>query len=261
LDADSRRLLDRIGSGSSEGINRLVADFNRPRTELSPGTLLTREWDGHLQRVMVLADGFSWNGKTYRSLSKVACAMTGTAGPDRGFSAWISSPLLHGQAEQARSVRRVPAADIEALVSIVVVSARVAGSASQTRSMAARAADELPRPGKGQHFGMHAYYGKMAPRSRKYDPMNALRCYRCTGADGYRFSGKAVCNNGPVRSDQLEKVVWDQVRALFEEPRRVTDEYRRRITQARDGAAMPDEIVCLDRQITSLRRGIGPAHR
>jgi hypothetical protein len=78
LDADSRRLLDRIGSGSAEEINRLVADLNRSRTELRPGTLLTREWDGHLQRVMVLADGFTWNGKTYRSLSKVAFAMTGT---------------------------------------------------------------------------------------------------------------------------------------------------------------------------------------
>jgi Protein of unknown function (DUF2924) len=78
LDADSRRLLDRIGSGSSEGIDRLVAAFNRTRTELRPGTLLTREWDGHLQRVMVLTDGFSWNGKTYRNLSKVAFAMTGT---------------------------------------------------------------------------------------------------------------------------------------------------------------------------------------
>jgi len=78
LDADSRRLLDRIGSGSPERIDRLVADFNRSRTEVRPGTLLTREWDGHLQRVMVLADGFSWNGKTYASLSMVALAMTGT---------------------------------------------------------------------------------------------------------------------------------------------------------------------------------------
>jgi hypothetical protein len=78
LDADSRRLLDRIGSGSSERIGRLVADLNRSRTELRPGTLLTREWDGDLQRVMVLANGFSWNGKTYPSLSKVAFAMTGT---------------------------------------------------------------------------------------------------------------------------------------------------------------------------------------
>jgi hypothetical protein len=78
LDADCRRLLDRIGSASSEAITKLVADLNRPRTELRPGTLLTREWDGQLQRIMVLADGFSWNGKTYRSLSKVAFAMTGT---------------------------------------------------------------------------------------------------------------------------------------------------------------------------------------
>jgi hypothetical protein len=76
LDADTRRVLDRIGSGTSEGIERLVADLTRSRTELRPGTLLTREWDGHLQQVMVLADGFTWNGKTYRSLSKVAFAIT-----------------------------------------------------------------------------------------------------------------------------------------------------------------------------------------
>jgi Protein of unknown function (DUF2924) len=78
LDADSRRLLERVGSGSSAGINRIVADFKRSRIELKAGTLLTREWDGHLQRVMVVADGFSWNGKTYPSLSQVAFAMTGT---------------------------------------------------------------------------------------------------------------------------------------------------------------------------------------
>jgi hypothetical protein len=77
-DLDTRRVLDRIGSGSSKGIDRLVADLSRSRTELRPGTLLTREWDGHLQRVMVLADGFSWNGKTYRSLSKVAFAISGS---------------------------------------------------------------------------------------------------------------------------------------------------------------------------------------
>jgi hypothetical protein len=92
LDADSRRLLDRIGSGSTDAIERLVADLNRPRTELRPGTLLTREWDGHLQRVMVLADGFSWNGKTYRSLSNVAFAMTGTRWSGPRFFGLDKSP-------------------------------------------------------------------------------------------------------------------------------------------------------------------------
>ena len=98
LDADSRRLLDRIGSGCSEGINRLVADFNRPRTELRPGTLLTREWDGHLQRVMVLADWFSWNGKTYPSLSQIAFAITG--------SRW-NGPRFFGLRDKAASEARL----------------------------------------------------------------------------------------------------------------------------------------------------------
>src|SRR2546430_5602818 len=46
LDADTRRRLDRIGSGSLDETDRLVADLHRSRTELKPGTLLTREWEG-----------------------------------------------------------------------------------------------------------------------------------------------------------------------------------------------------------------------
>jgi hypothetical protein len=76
LDPDTRRLLDR--SGDPIEIGRLAADRNHRRTELRPGSLLVREWGGQTQRVMVLADGFAWNGKTYRSLSKVASAITGT---------------------------------------------------------------------------------------------------------------------------------------------------------------------------------------
>jgi hypothetical protein len=78
LNADTRRLLDRMEFETPDGIGRLVADLNRSRTELRPGPLLTREWDGYLHRVMVVADGFTWNGKIYRSLSKVAFAITGS---------------------------------------------------------------------------------------------------------------------------------------------------------------------------------------
>ena len=55
-----------------------LASFDQKRTELTPGTVLVREWDRQSQRVMVMADGFAWNGQTYDSLSKVAFAITGT---------------------------------------------------------------------------------------------------------------------------------------------------------------------------------------
>jgi hypothetical protein len=41
-------------------------------------TVLVREWDRQSHRVMVLAEGFAWNGQTYDSLTKVAFAITGT---------------------------------------------------------------------------------------------------------------------------------------------------------------------------------------
>jgi site-specific DNA recombinase len=103
----------------------------------------------------------------------------------------------------------------------------------------------------------YSYYGKTAPRTRDYDKTNVLRYYRCTGADGYRFEGEALCCNPPVRADHLEQVVWDRVKALLKEPERVADEYRRRLTQAADGAAAPEEVARLDKQMTALRRGIG----
>ena len=54
------------------------SSFDQKRTELTPGTVLVREWDRRSQRVMVMSDGFAWNGQTYESLSKVAFAITGT---------------------------------------------------------------------------------------------------------------------------------------------------------------------------------------
>jgi len=52
---------------------------NAGRSHADSGALLTREWNGNLERVMVLERGFAWNGETYGSLSQVANAMTGTS--------------------------------------------------------------------------------------------------------------------------------------------------------------------------------------
>jgi hypothetical protein len=76
LDVESQRLLDR--SLSPEEAGQRAVDQGRRNADLRPGTVLGREWYGHMQRVTVLTDGFSWNGKTYTSLSKAAFAITGT---------------------------------------------------------------------------------------------------------------------------------------------------------------------------------------
>jgi hypothetical protein len=76
LDTESRRLLD--GPGSPDDAGKRAVDPGRLTADVKPGTILVREWNGRMQRVTVLAEGFSWNGKIYPSLSKIAFAITGT---------------------------------------------------------------------------------------------------------------------------------------------------------------------------------------
>jgi len=76
LDIESRRVLDR--SGSPEKAGKKAANLVRQIADIRPGTSLGREWNGRMQQVAVLAEGFAWNGKIYRSLSQVALAITGT---------------------------------------------------------------------------------------------------------------------------------------------------------------------------------------
>jgi hypothetical protein len=79
LDHATLQVLDRtVAEEAGLAISARLASFDQKRTELSPGTVLVREWDRRSQRVMVMADGFAWNGQTYDSLSKVAFAITGT---------------------------------------------------------------------------------------------------------------------------------------------------------------------------------------
>jgi DUF2924 family protein len=78
FDKSIRRILR---SGKEDGLG---APFDRrePQTRegvgLKAGALLVREWKGRLERVMVLEEGFAWNGQTFGSLSQIAKKMTGT---------------------------------------------------------------------------------------------------------------------------------------------------------------------------------------
>ena len=79
IDHETRQLLDRTGAKESgAAMSARLVSFDQKRTEMTPGTVLVREWGRRSERVMVMSDGFAWNGQTYDSLSKVAFAITGT---------------------------------------------------------------------------------------------------------------------------------------------------------------------------------------
>ncbi len=76
LKPETRARLEALGEqldGGNVVLRRIRAD-ERPIA----GTRLVREYHGVEQTVTVLADGFEWEGRPYRSLSAIARAITGT---------------------------------------------------------------------------------------------------------------------------------------------------------------------------------------
>ena len=69
---------------AAQGLRRAVC---ASASALSPGTRLLREWQGRTHHVTVLASGFEYDGQSFRSLTAIARAITGTA--------W-SGPLFFG---------------------------------------------------------------------------------------------------------------------------------------------------------------------
>jgi hypothetical protein len=85
-------------------LRRIAQEFNdtgeatiRARPALKPGSRLLREWQGRTYEVLVLDDGFSWQGTRYRSLSAIARQITGTP--------W-SGPLFFGLKPNRPATRR-----------------------------------------------------------------------------------------------------------------------------------------------------------
>jgi hypothetical protein len=76
------RSIQRMLRSSQEQDAAIPFDRRAPQTRvgvgLKAGALLVREWNGKLERIMILEEGFAWNGQTFGILSQVAKAMTGT---------------------------------------------------------------------------------------------------------------------------------------------------------------------------------------
>jgi len=85
----AHRIQEKAYGGLSRPAQRLLDQMMRayaakpdgkivlPR-RIKPGSVLVREWKGKSHRVMVLADGFAYDGKTFGNLSEIAVLITGT---------------------------------------------------------------------------------------------------------------------------------------------------------------------------------------
>ena len=74
LTAAQKRKLAGIAKELKKGGNLSAV----PEIRLKPGSRLVREWRGETHDVLVLEDGFEWNGERRRSLSAIAREITGT---------------------------------------------------------------------------------------------------------------------------------------------------------------------------------------
>jgi hypothetical protein len=84
----ARRRLREIARSVSGGKRRAVGDSPK----LKSGTRLIRSWQGEVHEVNVIDHGFSYRGREYGSLSKIAREITGTQ--------W-SGPAFFGTREKA----------------------------------------------------------------------------------------------------------------------------------------------------------------
>src|SRR5262249_23398740 len=80
LDAETLKVLNQtVGQdGAVSAISKNLARLDQRRFAPPPGSVLIREWDRKSHRVMVMPNGYAWNGKSFASLSQVAFAITGT---------------------------------------------------------------------------------------------------------------------------------------------------------------------------------------
>jgi Protein of unknown function (DUF2924) len=74
LPKTTQRLLDQLVKAAAAKPN---GRLELPR-RIKPGSELVRTWNGRTYRVMVMADGFAHDGKTFSSLSEIASDITGT---------------------------------------------------------------------------------------------------------------------------------------------------------------------------------------
>ena len=101
----------------------------------------------------------------------------------------------------------------------------------------------------------YACHGQTARSAGGKGPPRNYGYYRCAGTDPSRFGGQRLCANRPLRQDQLDELVWNDVSALLSDPQRIARELeRRRHADSQEPVRQHQEK--LRASIASVQRGM-----
>ena len=80
--------------------------------------------------------------------------------------------------------------------------------------------------------------------------------YRCIGQDGWRHPDGKRCSSRPVRADEIDPLVWAEVRRLLEDPALVRSEIDRRLTALKTEHPATRRRETLKRDLTRAEQAV-----
>ena len=98
--------------------------------------------------------------------------------------------------------------------------------------------------------------GYALSRSSTRTSARKIHYYRCLGSDAWRHLGGAVCDCRPVRQDLLDRLVWQEVIHLIEDPTLIRAELDRRLDAARAAEPTKRRREALERELTRIRKSM-----
>ncbi len=157
-----------------------------------------------------------------------------TAGHERPCDEWIEIP-------------------VPALVS-EETSARAQGLLQENRIRSRRRTIE---PSVVQGLVSCAKCGYAFARTSTQTSARKIHYYKCIGSDSWRKPGGPVCDNRQfVRQELLDRIVWDEVIRLLEDPTLIRQELDRRLEAARSSDPAKKREQSLQRELTQVGKGI-----
>jgi site-specific DNA recombinase len=91
-------------------------------------------------------------------------------------------------------------------------------------------------------------------RTSTHSSARKIYYYRCLGSDAWRYSGKARCDERPIRQDLLDHIVWTELVRLIEDPSLIQAELSRRLEAARNANPAKRRQETLTRELAQTQK-------